>query len=86
MPSFTSRTLGSTQLEPVAQFAPAIIGGIYWKGGTRLGATCGLAAGFLVWVYTLLLPSFAKSAWLPILVYSSSLSQRWQRRSWYGGS
>ncbi len=26
----------------------------------------GLAAGFAVWLYTLLLPSFAKSGWLPI--------------------
>ena len=59
-------SIGLISFSAVAQFAPAIIGGIYWKGGTRLGATCGLAAGFLVWVYTLLLPSFAKSAWLPI--------------------
>jgi signal transduction histidine kinase len=29
------------------------------------GALAGLIAGFLVWVYTLLLPSFAKSGWLP---------------------
>src|SRR5262249_25002565 len=49
----------------VAQFAPAIFGGIYWKGGTRDGALAGLSAGFAVWAYTLLLPSFAKSGWLP---------------------
>src|SRR5439155_14904324 len=30
------------------------------------GALAGLAAGFVVWLYTLLLPSFAKSGWLPI--------------------
>jgi Na+/proline symporter/signal transduction histidine kinase len=59
-------SIGLISFSAVAQFGPAIIGGIYWKGGTRLGATCGLAAGFLVWLYTLLLPSFAKSAWLPI--------------------
>jgi hypothetical protein len=49
----------------VAQFAPAMIGGMYWRGGTRGGALAGLSAGFLVWGYTLLLPSFAKSGWLP---------------------
>lgn len=59
-------SIGLISFSAVAQFAPAIIGGIYWKGGTRLGAICGLAAGFLVWAYTLLLPSFAKSGWLPI--------------------
>jgi Na+/proline symporter/nitrogen-specific signal transduction histidine kinase len=59
-------SIGLISFTAVAQFAPAIIGGIYWKGGTRLGAACGLAAGFLLWVYTLLLPSFAKSGWLPM--------------------
>jgi Na+/proline symporter len=42
-----------------------MIGGMYWRGGTRGGALAGLSAGFLVWGYTLLLPSFAKSGWLP---------------------
>ncbi|MBP6763186.1 MAG: EAL domain-containing protein, partial [Thauera sp.] len=50
----------------VAQFAPAIFGGIYWKGGTRSGALAGLGAGFAVWFYTLLLPSLARSGWLPM--------------------
>ncbi|MGE5524293.1 MAG: ATP-binding protein [Rhodospirillaceae bacterium] len=63
-------SIGLISFSAVAQFAPAIIGGIYWKGGTRLGAVCGLTAGFLVWVYTLLLPSFAKSGWLPITFIS----------------
>jgi signal transduction histidine kinase len=50
----------------VAQFAPAALGGIFWKGGTRRGALAGLSAGFGVWFYTLLLPAFARSEWLPI--------------------
>ena len=58
--------IGLISFAAVAQFAPAIIGGIYWKGATRAGALAGLAAGFVVWLYTLLLPSFAKSGWLPI--------------------
>jgi signal transduction histidine kinase len=59
-------SIGLISFSAVAQFAPAIIGGIFWRGGTRTGAVCGLAAGFLVWLYTLLLPSFAKSGWLPM--------------------
>jgi len=39
------------------QFLPAIIGGIYWKNGTRQGVIAGLSAGFLLWVYTLVLPT-----------------------------
>ena len=65
--------IGLISFSAVAQFAPAIIGGIFWKGGTRAGAMCGLAAGFLVWIYTLLLPSFAKSGWLPITFLSHGL-------------
>ena len=66
-------SIGLISFSAVAQFAPAIIGGIFWKGGTRTGAVCGLAAGFLVWTYTLLLPSFAKSDWLPITFLSHGL-------------
>ncbi|HEX4797995.1 MAG TPA: sensor histidine kinase [Burkholderiales bacterium] len=66
-------SIGLISFSAVAQFAPAIIGGIFWKGGTRTAAFCGLAAGFLVWIYTLLLPSFAKSGWLPITFLSHGL-------------
>ena len=63
-------SIGLISFSAVAQFAPAIIGGMFWKGGNRLGAICGLSAGFLIWLYTLLLPSFAKSGWLPITFLS----------------
>jgi len=56
--------IGLISFAAVAQFAPAIFGGMYWKNATRHGAVAGLAAGFALWVYTLLLPSFAKSGWL----------------------
>ncbi len=58
-------SIGLISFAAVAQFAPVVIGGLYWKGGTRDGALAGLAAGFVLWAYTLLLPSFAKSGWLP---------------------
>jgi Na+/proline symporter/nitrogen-specific signal transduction histidine kinase len=57
--------IGLISFAAVAQFAPAMLGGIYWKNGTRGGALAGLGAGFLLWLYTLLLPSFAQSGWLP---------------------
>ncbi|MBI4293666.1 MAG: histidine kinase [Betaproteobacteria bacterium] len=59
-------SIGLISFAAVAQFAPVVLGGIFWKGGTRRGALAGLAAGFLVWFYTLMLPAFARSAWLPI--------------------
>jgi len=62
--SYTLVTIGLVSFAAAAQFAPAIIGGIFWKGGTRQGALTGLTAGFLVWFYTLLLPSFVRSGWI----------------------
>ncbi len=59
-------SIGLISFAAVAQFGPAILGGIFWKGGTRLGALAGLAAGFAVWSYALLLPALARSGWLPI--------------------
>ena len=59
-------SIGLISFAAVAQFAPAALGGIFWKGGTRLGALAGLSAGFAVWLYTLLLPAFARSGWLPL--------------------
>ena len=59
-------SIGLISFAAVAQFAPPILGGIFWKGGTRLGALSGLTAGFAVWSYTLLLPALARSGWLPI--------------------
>jgi Na+/proline symporter/signal transduction histidine kinase len=58
-------SIGLISFAAVAQFAPALIGGLYWRSGSRAGALAGLGAGFAVWLYTLLLPSFAKSGWLP---------------------
>ena len=58
-------SIGLISFAAVAQFAPAALGGIFWKGGTRRGALAGLLGGFAVWCYTLLLPAFARSEWLP---------------------
>lgn len=62
--SYSLVTIGLVSFAGAAQFAPALLIGLYWRGATRQGATCGLIAGFLVWCYTLLLPGFAQSGWL----------------------
>jgi Na+/proline symporter/signal transduction histidine kinase len=56
-------SIGLISFAAVAQFAPAMLGGMYWRGGTRGGALAGLLLGFGLWVYTLMLPSIAKSGW-----------------------
>ena len=57
-------SIGLISFLAVAQFAPALLGGLYWKEGNRQGALAGLLLGFAVWMYTALLPSFAKSGWI----------------------
>lgn len=57
-------SIGLISFAAVAQFAPPMLAGMYWKGGTRDGALAGLGAGFLLWAWTLMLPSIAKSGWI----------------------
>ncbi|CCK78285.1 sensor histidine kinase [Desulfobacula toluolica] len=57
-------SIGMISFAAVAQFSPAVIGGIFWKGATRRGALFGLLAGFFVWMYTLVLPSLAQAGFL----------------------
>ncbi len=55
-------TIGLLSFAAVTQFAPAILFGLFWRRANRIGALIGLSGGFLVWIYTLLLPL---SGWLP---------------------
>jgi Na+/proline symporter/signal transduction histidine kinase len=63
--SLTLVSIGLISFAAVAQFAPAVLGGMYWKGGTKFGAAAGLGAGFLVWAYTLPIPSLVDSGIIP---------------------
>lgn len=58
-------SIGLLSFAAVAQFAPALIGGLYWRSASRIGVIAGLVAGFVVWAYTLLLPTLAGAGWLP---------------------
>ncbi len=50
-------SIGMISFCAVANFAPALLLGLYWRGAHRYGVIAGLTAGFAVWLYTLLLPS-----------------------------
>ena len=49
----------------IVQVAPALLGGMFWKDGTRAGAITGISLGIGVWAYTMLLPAFAEGGLLP---------------------
>ena len=49
--------IGLLSFAAAAQFAPALIGSIYWRHGKKSGVIAGLATGILIWGYTLFLPA-----------------------------
>ncbi|MEM6377929.1 MAG: sensor histidine kinase, partial [Bacteroidota bacterium] len=55
--TFSLVSIGLISFVGIAQFAPSLILGLYWKGATKKGAMTGLILGFLIWSFTLALPS-----------------------------
>ncbi len=53
--------IGLKSFEAVTIFAPAILFGLYWKGANKKGAFCGITAGFIIWIYTLLIPALTRA-------------------------
>ncbi|MEW6352418.1 MAG: ATP-binding protein [Thermodesulfobacteriota bacterium] len=62
--SYMLVNIGMISFAAAFQFAPVILGGIFWRKGNEAGALLGLSAGFLVWFYTLLVPAFVRSGWI----------------------
>jgi len=61
----TLADIGVVSFLAASQLAPAVLGGLYWRRGSRQGAMAGLVFGFLLWAYTALLPTMAKGyPWL----------------------
>lgn len=48
--------IGLLSFAAVAQFAPAILGGLFWQRANRQGAIAGILGGTLVWFFMLLWP------------------------------
>jgi len=62
--AFELASIGLLSFSLVAQFAPSIIGAIYWKQGNKVGVIAGLLVGIATWIYLLLIPSLATSGYL----------------------
>ncbi len=69
--SYTLVNMGLISFSAASQFMPAMLGGLYWKRGNKAGAISGILLGFMIWLYTLLLPSFSKSGWIPETLLSN---------------
>ena len=63
----------------VSQVLPALLGGIFWRGATRAGAVVGIASGFAIWAWVLLLPNTAGAGLLAGVLESGPFGIGWLR-------
>lgn len=54
--------IGLISFAGVAQFLPAMLAALYWRHATVHGAICGTLIGFILWAWTMFLPSFETSS------------------------
>lgn len=57
-------SIGLISFVGMAQVLPALVFGLFWTGATRLGAAAGIFTGFIIWVWTMLLPVLAPPGFL----------------------
>jgi len=58
-------SIGLLSFVLLAQFAPSVVGALYWRQATTKATFLGLIVGSLVWLYTLLLPTlFPEANWV----------------------
>ncbi len=62
--NFSLVNIGLISFVSIAQFMPAIIGGLFWKKANKAAAIVSTVIGFGMWFYTLVLPSVAGSLWV----------------------
>ncbi len=63
-PYFSLVSIGLASMAAVAQFGPAVFGGLYWRNASRKGAVSGIIVGFGIWFYTLIIPSFVDAGFI----------------------
>ena len=54
-------SIGMISFVAVANFMPGLVFGLYWRRANRFGVVAGLAGGFGVWLYGLLIPSLKQA-------------------------
>jgi Na+/proline symporter/signal transduction histidine kinase len=66
-------SIGLLSFSAAAQFAPALLIGIYWPRASRTGALFGLFTGVTAWFFFQLLPSFStRSGVLPEIAFNDA--------------
>lgn len=69
--------IGLLSFAAAAQFAPALMGGVFWRNGKYLGAFWGITLGISIWIYTLFMPALIGAdtiaAWVPEFMHPHAL-------------
>ncbi len=66
-------SIGLISFAAIAQLAPLILLGLFWRQASLAGALLGLIAGFLVWFYTLIVPALVFAGWLEPAILEEGL-------------
>ncbi|RME64986.1 MAG: PAS domain S-box protein [Nitrospirae bacterium] len=56
--------IGLKSFEAVTILAPSVLLGLYWRGANKKGAIAGIVSGFVIWLYTLLVPALVRAGLL----------------------
>ena len=84
--TFGLAAIGLLSFAAVAQFAPALIGGLFWRRATAAGAMSGIAAGFVGWIWTVAVPAVLTAGWLPHdLLAQGPFGITWLSPAGFGG-
>ncbi|MHA6263816.1 ATP-binding protein [Arenibacterium sp. CAU 1754] len=72
-------SIGLIAFAGIAQILPALVGGLFWRGATRVGALAGLITGFVVWFYVLLLPGLGTGVMPETIMQNGLFGWSWLR-------
>ncbi|MET4709507.1 PAS domain-containing hybrid sensor histidine kinase/response regulator [Endozoicomonas lisbonensis] len=65
--------LGQLSLGAAIQLLPAVLGGLYIRDSNHKAVYLGLLGGASVWLFTLVVPLFVQSGWLPVSIMQDGL-------------
>ncbi len=77
---YTLISIGLISFVAVAQFAPSLLGGLFWKVGNKRGAMMGLLFGYIIWGYTLVVPTLVEANFISVnLLTDGFMNISWLR-------
>lgn len=72
-------TIGLVAFAGISQILPALVGGLFWRGATRNGALAGVAVGFAIWLYCMLLPALGQGLLSDAIMQNGPWELAWLR-------